>query len=63
MITVFGAPPTRALRVIWMLEEMELPYEVHAVDFATRLACPKVIRPGRFICSSCISARPRSPGR
>ncbi|MGH6985339.1 MAG: glutathione S-transferase family protein [Caulobacteraceae bacterium] len=36
MITVYGTPPTRALRVIWMLEEMGLPYQVSKVDFATR---------------------------
>jgi glutathione S-transferase len=36
MITVYGQPPTRALRVIWMLEEMGVPYQVKAVDFAAR---------------------------
>src|SRR5947207_547604 len=36
MITVFGAPPTRALRVVWMLEEMGLEYEIRPVDFAKR---------------------------
>jgi glutathione S-transferase len=36
MITVFGAPPTRAMRVVWMLEEMGLDYEVRPVDFANR---------------------------
>ncbi len=37
MITVYGAPPTRAMRVIWMLEEMGLAYEVRAIDFTKRL--------------------------
>ncbi|HEY1606463.1 MAG TPA: glutathione S-transferase family protein [Allosphingosinicella sp.] len=36
MIKVYGAPPTRALRVIWMIEELGLPYEVHKVDFPNR---------------------------
>ena len=37
MITVYGTPPTRSMRVIWMLEEMGLPYEVKPVEFETRL--------------------------
>jgi len=37
MIIVYGAPPTRSLRVVWMLEEMQLPYEVRAIDFGKRL--------------------------
>lgn len=37
MITVYGTPPTRSMRVIWMLEEMGLPYEVKPVAFETRL--------------------------
>jgi len=36
MIIVFGAPPSRSQRVIWMREEMGLPYEVRRVDFANR---------------------------
>jgi glutathione S-transferase len=36
MITVFGSPPTRAMRVVWMLEEMGLDYEIRPVDFANR---------------------------
>jgi glutathione S-transferase len=37
MMTVYGAPPTRALRVCWMLEELSLPYEIRSVNFQTRL--------------------------
>ena len=36
MIKVFGAPPSRAMRVVWMLEEMGLDYEIRPVDFANR---------------------------
>jgi glutathione S-transferase len=36
MITIYGAPPTRALRVCWMLEELNLPYEIRSVNFQTR---------------------------
>ena len=43
MITVFGAPPSRSLRVLWMLEEMELPYKLHRVDFASRFEDPDFI--------------------
>jgi glutathione S-transferase len=36
MITVYGGYPTRALRVIWLLEEMGLPYEQRPVDLFKR---------------------------
>jgi glutathione S-transferase len=36
MITVYGAPPTRALRVCWMLEELSVPYEIRSVNFQAR---------------------------
>ena len=38
MITVYGAPPTRSMRVVWMLEEMGLAYEIRPVDFQKRLS-------------------------
>jgi glutathione S-transferase len=34
MITVYGHPNTRSVRVVWLLEEMNQPYEYHLVDFA-----------------------------
>ncbi len=53
MITVFGAPPTRGLRVLWMLEEMGLDYEVRPIDMMNRFkdeafmaACPSGAAPG-----------------
>jgi glutathione S-transferase len=43
MITVFGTPPTRAMRIIWMLEEMGLPYDLRPVAFEKRLSDPEFI--------------------
>lgn len=33
MITIYHVPSTRSARVIWLCEELGLPYEVVAVDF------------------------------
>lgn len=32
MITLFWCPRTRASRILWLLEEMQEPFEVHTVD-------------------------------
>jgi glutathione S-transferase len=32
MMKLYGAPPTRALRVIWLLNELGLEYEMLPVD-------------------------------
>lgn len=32
MIKLYGTPPTRVLRVIWLLNELGLEYEIHPVD-------------------------------
>ncbi|MBV9990224.1 MAG: glutathione S-transferase family protein [Alphaproteobacteria bacterium] len=37
MITVYGAFPTRSLRVIWALEELGLDYRLRPVDLRTRM--------------------------
>jgi glutathione S-transferase len=44
MITVFHAPRTRSLRVLWMLEEMGLPYRVRPVDFPRHYADEEFVR-------------------
>lgn len=33
MLRLYFAPRTRAVRVAWLLEELEIPYELEAVDF------------------------------
>jgi glutathione S-transferase len=38
MITVYGAFPTRSIRVMWALEELGVPYRVHLVDLRQRQA-------------------------
>ena len=32
MITLYWCPQTRASRILWLLEEMEEPFEVHTID-------------------------------
>jgi glutathione S-transferase len=34
MITIYHAPGTRSIRVIWLCEELQIPYEVVTVDFS-----------------------------
>ena len=36
MITVWGGQTSRSLRVVWLLEEMGLPYRVRQVDMLAR---------------------------
>jgi glutathione S-transferase len=35
MIKLYGTPPTRALRAIWLLNELDLAHEIVAVDIST----------------------------
>lgn len=42
MITIYHAPGTRSIRVIWLCEELRVPYEMVTVDFsATYRATPE----------------------
>jgi len=41
MITLYGTPRSRTMRVMWMLEELELPYEMAPVDFVTGTKQPE----------------------
>lgn len=38
MITVYGAPPTRAFRVMWALEELGVEYRLRPVDLRQRMS-------------------------
>jgi hypothetical protein len=37
MITVFGGQTSRSLRVVWLLEEMGLPYRLRQVDMLAEM--------------------------
>jgi glutathione S-transferase len=51
MITVYGGWPTRSQRVLWLLEEMGVPYAFHAVDIRNRGADAEfqAINPAGFL--------------
>ena len=51
MITIFGGWPTRSQRVIWLLEEMGVPYELRPVDIRNRAADSEFVdlNPARFL--------------
>ncbi len=34
MITIYHAPGTRSIRVIWLCEELQIPYKIVTVDFS-----------------------------
>ena len=36
MIKVYFASKTRAVRIIWLLEELNLPYELHRLNFTPK---------------------------
>ena len=36
MITIYGGWPTRGVRILWLLEEMGLPYAMRPVDIRQR---------------------------
>ena len=42
-ITVYHAVPTRSCRVVWLLEELGVPYTVRAVDWPTELTTPEFL--------------------
>ena len=51
MITVYGGWPTRSFRVLWLLEEMGVPYALHEVDIRSRGADSEfqAINPAGFL--------------
>lgn len=51
MITVWGGQTSRSLRVVWLLEEMGLPYRVRQVDMLAPQKDPAwlAVNPGDFL--------------
>lgn len=51
MITVWGGQTSRSLRVVWLLEEMGLPYRIRQVDMLSAEKDPAwlAVNPGDFL--------------
>ncbi len=51
MITVWGGQTSRSLRVVWVLEEMGLPYKLRHVDMLAAQKDPEwlAVNPGDFL--------------
>lgn len=51
MITVWGGQTSRSLRVVWLLEEMGLPYHIRQVDMLAASRDPDwlAVNPGDFL--------------
>lgn len=51
MITVWGGQTSRSIRVVWVLEEMGLPYEVRQVDMLAPVQDPAflAVNPANYI--------------
>lgn len=44
MLKLFHSPTTRSVRVLWVLEELGLPYEIAPIGFPPRLADPDYLK-------------------
>lgn len=51
MITVWGGQTSRSIRVVWVLEEMGLPYRVRQLDMLAAEQDPEflVVNPANYI--------------
>ena len=43
-IAVYHAAPTRSSRIVWLLEELGLPYKAISVDFPNELFTPEYLK-------------------
>jgi glutathione S-transferase len=44
MIELWHCPDTRSFRVLWVLEELGLPYDLHLLPFPPRLRAPEYLQ-------------------
>ena len=47
MITVWGGQTSRSIRVVWVLEEMGLPYRIRQVDMLSEVQDPAFLAVNR----------------
>ncbi len=53
-IIVYHAVPTRSCRIVWLLEELGVPYTLRAVSFPDELAAPEYLAINPMgTCASC----------
>ena len=53
MITLYHSPQTRSASIVWLLEELEVPYQTKLVDFDAWMAAVRAIPRIRILIARC----------